>query len=764
MALTFMNTNKHLHLQNFIDANFEVIKTPSGFKSIKLYKHQAAIIAAMINLEDNRVLTIRADTYNDITDQPASIETSAMILSGEFGSGKTIELLGFIMERKIPKAFPVHANSIIISPPIKGRNGRNARRGETIFQHEITQKFSGNALLKPNVIVVSSSVLIQWESAIKDYTNLRYFMIDGVHSMRKFQAMINQRKAGKGDPTTKYDIILMKNGKLTGKMDLDNDTEEDRNKDCRPMINVFWKVVEGLIVSRWIIDDYDTSSGPSGSHGGPALFTIYVSATTRQEKYLTSPLVTYKNITELVMNRPTPLAFITSDETLFTNFNVKTTDEFTEESTKITIIQGYQYVYDNPDDNYIRLLGTMGADDANDIMEMLNGDAIGTAAEALGIKTKSVADIFQRMLDKKYEKFMYDQDVIEVLEKVKTLIGDLDEHPEEKRPTFAELDAIRSAITKKQVPNDKLRYYSQDLDRYIDEMLTEFKEAKEIDGMAINRVIDNVKEGMCQVCCLPLESFDAFIVRCCGLIVCDVCGIKGNNVTIRYSRKHKGNALLGSCANCKADVDPRCDLIFLDKSFNVENLLKAKGDETEAICSDYVNVEPELIVDVVPDELDLMIAEIKNPKLKALLAICKGRKPEKIESIVVDVPHLLKGRVDIPPIDGAPRKVLVFANHNETLNNVEEFLVAQGIDFMRLGGTFRDKADTVDKFRTYGTVLLINSQQNCAGINLEFCSDIVFYHKIQDTNVSSQVVGRGQRLGRTCNLRLHYLCYKNEKI
>jgi hypothetical protein len=51
---------------------------------------------------------------------------------------------------------------------------------------------------------------------------------------------------------------------------------------------------------------------------------------------------------------------------------------------------------------------------------------------------------------------------------------------------------------------------------------------KEQDGLAINRVIDNIKEGSCQVCSLPLEDMDAFIVRCCGLIVCDVCGIKGN--------------------------------------------------------------------------------------------------------------------------------------------------------------------------------------------------------------------------------------------
>ncbi len=106
--------------------------------------------------------------------------------------------------------------------------------------------------------------------------------------------------------------------------------------------------------------------------------------------------------------------------------------------------------------------------------------------------------------------------------------------------------------------------------------------------------------------------------------------------------------------------------------------------------------------------------------------------------------------------------MLLFANFDETLNLVEGFLIERNIHFLRLAGGYREKADTVSKFRTYGTVLLINSQQSCAGINLEFCTDIVFFHKILDRNVSSQVVGRGQRLGRTSNLRLHYLCYQNE--
>jgi hypothetical protein len=71
------------------------------------------------------------------------------------------------------------------------------------------------------------------------------------------------------------------------------------------------------------------------------------------------------------------------------------------------------------------------------------------------------------------------------------------------------------------------------------------------------------------------------------------------------------------------------------------------------------------------------------------------------------------------------------------LNNIENFLVEQGIDFLRLGGTFKEMADTVKRFKTYGTVLLINSQQHCAGLNIQFATSLVFFHKIIDENVEA---------------------------
>ena len=605
------------------------------------------------------------------------------------------------MMKHVPKTFPTNASSFTIKPDMRARFGPAYRRAagaqKFVFKHEIEKRFSGvNSLIKPNLIVVGSSVMNQWENAIRDTTPLKVMKIGNIHDLKKFQEFYNTGKL------RAFDIILLKNGTVTGSFVLPGEDPASVG-DYRSLISTVAKITRGSCWSRVIYDDFDTIKIPPGSAAIDALFTIYVSATTKTPPVIKGSAITYGSLIEAFNARPIPLAYVTADTNLFTTFNIRNNAEFTEKSTNIPIVKKFRYVYANPDDNYIRLLGAMGEEDANNVMEMLNGDAIATAAEAMGIKSGSAADIFKRMLDKKYERFMNDQYVLETIEKTKIEMDALDEHPEGKRHTGAELDAIRSSIAKKIVPNCK--FYSLPLEQTLDEMEHEYTLAKEQDGLAINRVIDNIKEGTCQVCALPLTSMDAFIVRCCGLIVCDVCGIKGNQIQKRYDYKTKSNTICGACANCKAVVYPQTDLIFVDRNFDMAALMQAKGDEKPA--------EPVAeIVEVV--EEGPKKPEIKNPKLKALLQLINGEVPENREVVTGKIKHLLEGRVDIPQPAGIEKKLLVFAGFNETLNTIENFLVEHNVKFLRLGGNFNEMAATVKKLRTYGTVLLINSQQHYA--------------------------------------------------
>jgi hypothetical protein len=58
--------------------------------------------------------------------------------------------------------------------------------------------------------------------------------------------------------------------------------------------------------------------------------------------------------------------------------------------------------------------------------------------------------------------------------------------------------------------------------------------------------------------------------------------------------------------------------------------------------------------------------------------------------------------------------------------------------------------------------LVINSTQHCSGLNLQTATDLIFAHKINDSAIESQVVGRGHRIGRTNPLNIWYLLYDNE--
>lgn len=721
--------------------------------TIQLYQHQRTTIKSMADVEDARVASVFSNKYAGLTTGHVKIETSAMILSEPFGSGKTVMVLGLMLLRPIPRAVAMHLNALVIIPP-KNRWANNVNA--LTYSHEIIRKFTGpRALIRVNLIVVGSAVLTQWENAIRDFTHLRVFVVGDYYKLVQLRTMITNHVL-----SAKYDVVLLKNGKVTGNID---QLGEGPRRDYRSMISVVGELTTSQCWARVVYDDFDTITIPPGSCAINALFTIYVSASAEQSAQRTivkRPVqVTFANITEAIMASGVPLSAVAADPALTTTFNVRNEATYIEDSIRIPIINGFRYVYANPDDNYIRLLGVMGDGDAERIMEMLNGDAVSTAASELGLTTTSVADIFQRMLNDKYDRYIHAQ---KVLETIHTAKARLEEHIERedgriedprhppRQHTAAEIAAIRSALLKK--TNPKIEFSSVNLVLEVDQLMAEWELRKDEDGLAISRVIDNVKEGECQICRLPLEGCDTFIVKCCGLIVCDLCGIKGNQIGKRYDYKLKAQTISGSCANCKATIYPMTDLLFLDRNFDITALLDAKGDESEPIVEIVAAPTAEPVVEPT----------IKNPKLRALLAICTGGIPEAREEHPINIPQLIKGIVDIPG-DNHARKVLVFANYNETLNMVENFLVEESILFLRLGGTYQAMADTVKQFVTYGTVMLINSEQTCAGLNMQFATDLVFMHKIMNGAIESQVAGRIQRIGRTCNARIHYLCYKNEK-
>lgn len=107
-------------------------------------------------------------------------------------------------------------------------------------------------------------------------------------------------------------------------------------------------------------------------------------------------------------------------------------------------------------------------------------------------------------------------------------------------------------------------------------------------------------------------------------------------------------------------------------------------------------------------------------------------------------------------------KFLVFSSHDASFFNIMNELNENGIVYRRLQGHVSTIDRTIKEFKEGKIrVLMLNSKSYASGMNLEMTTDIIIYHRMS-YDMEQQVIGRGQRLGRTKPLNIHYLCHKNE--
>lgn len=148
----------------------------------------------------------------------------------------------------------------------------------------------------------------------------------------------------------------------------------------------------------------------------------------------------------------------------------------------------------------------------------------------------------------------------------------------------------------------------------------------------------------------------------------------------------------------------------------------------------------------------------KNLSLSKLTAItCKiipkqeeNKLPTKTESLI----NLL--------LTDDLSKVLIFSEYEHTLNDIKLELEKNNITYSKLSGSSGRITNIIDNYSKNKTkVLLLNAKHYGSGLNLQMTTDIIIYHRMSN-DLERQIIGRGQRLGRTSALKIHYLCYENE--
>jgi hypothetical protein len=102
-------------------------------------------------------------------------------------------------------------------------------------------------------------------------------------------------------------------------------------------------------------------------------------------------------------------------------------------------------------------------------------------------------------------------------------------------------------------------------------------------------------------------------------------------------------------------------------------------------------------------------------------------------------------------------KFLIFSEHNESFQQISNILKENNILFLQIKGNINTRKKNIDMFKDGKVpVIFLNSNIECAGLNLQETTDIILYHKM-NTDIESQILGRANRIGRKISLNVHHL-------
>jgi len=110
-------------------------------------------------------------------------------------------------------------------------------------------------------------------------------------------------------------------------------------------------------------------------------------------------------------------------------------------------------------------------------------------------------------------------------------------------------------------------------------------------------------------------------------------------------------------------------------------------------------------------------------------------------------------------------KILIYSEFPRVLLEIAKFLDNNEIKYTDYeGGNNEEMYESVKKFKENDDVniFLAHSTLFSCGMNLENVEYIIFLHRVK-LDVQKQVIGRGQRPGRTSSLNVYELVHKNEK-
>jgi hypothetical protein len=194
----------------------------------------------------------------------------------------------------------------------------------------------------------------------------------------------------------------------------------------------------------------------------------------------------------------------------------------------------------------------------------------------------------------------------------------------------------------------------------------------------------------------------------------------------------------------------------------VKKSWKAYAEKTEETIKSMKESLDEEGIEREKDSIRVLERQVED--CRQLLSSA-GWDPSAADLAVEDRPKMKRLYVLLEELNRQKRKVILFSEFPRVYNEVTDFLKSKSIVYTDLdAGNEKAMGAAITKYKSgEANILLLYSAMFSCGTNLENTTDIILLHKV-DKHVEDQIVGRGQRPGRTGALRVFRLLHENEKI
>jgi superfamily II DNA/RNA helicase len=148
----------------------------------------------------------------------------------------------------------------------------------------------------------------------------------------------------------------------------------------------------------------------------------------------------------------------------------------------------------------------------------------------------------------------------------------------------------------------------------------------------------------------------------------------------------------------------------------------------------------------------------ETTELNNIVSVIDTERLRETSLMVSDVPKHIKTREDVfRDIIHDCNRTIVFCNYDESFRVIKKILDSETIKYGVLKGKKESRDKVLNEYiKGEISVLLLNTLYNGNGMEFQNTTDIVMYHDMNEYT-KTQVIGRANRIGRTCSLNVHYL-------